>query len=126
MPTVRLRTLRRVVRGLAPPLVVSTMAPVGAVIEALASSPQATAVVVDVSHTVRGTVQLRELVGADADVAIERVMATHDPVMEPERDVDSARLELAARGADRVLVATSDGDLLGVLTRTDLERAARR
>jgi Mg/Co/Ni transporter MgtE len=119
-PTLRLVTLRRLIRKSTPPLIVEASTKTSLVSAALRKSPGATAVVVDSRRVLQGTVRLAELVAAPNDEPIERAMSTTTPQLEPENDTESARLWMDARHTDRVLVVSPDGALMGVLTRGDL------
>jgi CBS domain-containing protein len=125
LPTVRLATLRRLLKTKPAPLVFARDTPLRIVDEALGELPQSTVVLVDRDHALCGVLAAANLPehhdqAARADVA----MSTRIVFLEPEHDVDSALATLEANHADHVVVALA-GELLGVLSRADLERAHR-
>jgi signal-transduction protein with cAMP-binding, CBS, and nucleotidyltransferase domain len=125
LPTVRLATLRRLLETKPAPLVFARDTPLRIVDEALGELPQSTVVLVDRDHSLCGVLAAANLPedhdrAARADVA----MSTRIVFLEPEHDVDAALATLEANHADHVVVALA-GELLGVLSRADLERAHR-
>jgi|SRR5450755_1086635 predicted transcriptional regulator len=124
LPTLRMSTLRRLLRQTVPPIVIDPSTPIATVARTLAALPGATAVLVDASLVLRGTLAIDELDGP-SDHAAEAI-AVKTPMMEPETDLDSARMTMQLAGVDRVLVVAFNGQLLGVITRDDLDRAMKR
>ena len=125
LPTLRLATLRRLLKTKPAPLVFARDTPLRIVDEALGELPQSTVVLVDRDHSLCGVLPVANLAAdhdqtARADVA----MSTSIVFLEPEYDVDSALATLEAHHADHVVVALA-GELFGVLSRADLERAHR-
>jgi predicted transcriptional regulator len=125
LPTLRLATLRRLLKTKPAPLVFARDTPLRIVDEALGELPQSTVVLVDRDHSLCGVLPVANLAkdhdqAARADVA----MSTSIVFLEPEHDVDAALASLEANHADHVVVALA-GELLGVLSRADLERAHR-
>jgi CBS domain-containing protein len=125
LPTVRLATLRRLLKTKPAPLVFARDTPLRIVDEALGELPQSTVVLVDRDHSLCGVLAAANLPddhdqAARADVA----MSTRIVFLEPENDVETALATLQAEHADHVVVALA-GELLGVLSRADLERAQR-
>ena len=124
LPTLRMCTLRRLLRQTVPPIVIDPSTPIATVARTLAASPGAIAVLVDASFVLRGTLALDELDGPSDHVA--EAIAVKTPMMEPETDVDSARITMELAGVNRVLVVAFNGQMLGVITRDDLDRAMKR
>jgi CBS domain-containing protein len=125
LPTVRLATLRRLLKTKPAPLVFARDTPLRIVDEALGELPQSTVVLVDRDHSLCGVLAVANL-PADHDEAARAdvAMSTRIVFLEPEHDVDAALATLDANHADHVVVALA-GELLGVLSRADLERAHR-
>ncbi|MBV8759860.1 MAG: CBS domain-containing protein [Deltaproteobacteria bacterium] len=119
-PTLRLTTLRRLVRSSEPPLIVAASTKTADVSAALKRSPRSTAVIVDEENVLQGTARLADLTAASSDDPIALAMSTTTPQLMPENDVESARLVMDAQHTDRVLVVSSTGGLVGVVTRSDL------
>lgn len=125
LPTLRLATLRRLLKTKPAPLVFARDTPLRIVEEALGELPQSTVVLVDRDHALCGVLAVQDLppdhpLAARADIA----MTTRIVFLEPEHDVDAALATLDAHHADHVVVALA-GELFGVLSRADLERAHR-
>jgi Mg/Co/Ni transporter MgtE len=117
VPTLRLITLRRLLKG-APPPVLESRTPVATMFE----HDAAFAVVVDATRAVCGTVSRDEAWFATDAAPAESVMSTSFVALEPEDDADTAAEALRARNADRVVVIARNGELLGVLTGADIMR----
>jgi hypothetical protein len=107
-PTLRMVTLRRLVARKPLPIVVANGTAASEIFREL---PDAIVVFVDERGVLCGT-QRRADPGAVADA----------PILEPEQDVESARLAMRVHRADRVLVVDASGHLLGVVTDRDLDR----
>jgi CBS domain-containing protein len=125
LTTVRLATLRRVLKTKPAPLVFARDTPLRIIEEALRELPQATVVLVDQDHALCGVLVVADLPnvherGSRADIA----MSTRMVVLQPEHDVEAALASLHTHHAEHVVVALA-GELLGVLSRGDLERAHR-
>jgi CBS domain-containing protein len=122
-PTLRLATLRRLVAHAPPPLVFACDTPIAIVEEALAELPFAKVVLVDAQHALCGVMVAGDLPTERASgVELETVMDTRIVFLAPEHDVEAALATLRAHQAEHVVV-TLAGELLGVLSRADLERA---
>jgi CBS domain-containing protein len=117
-------SLRRLIRDSVPPIVLEPSTPTSTVARMVAARPGAIAVLMDASFVVRGTLALEELHGPSEHAADRLAVTT--PMLEPETDVESARTTMRLAGVDRVLVVAYTGQLLGVITRSDLDRATRR
>ena len=124
LTTVRLATLRRLLRTKPAPLVFARDTPLRIVDEALRELPQATVVLVDRDHALCGVVEVADLLSGDHAARADVAMSTRIVVLEPEHDVEAALATLDAHHADHVVVALA-GALLGVLSRADLQRAHR-
>jgi hypothetical protein len=121
--TLRLVTLRRLVKGTTPPLVFEETTPLESISEALKQTPDATAVLVDTNAVLQGTLRLGEIQELDGDVPAAWVMSRGAPVLEAEDDVDAARCAMSKGSANRVVVIGLTGELLGVLTERDIARS---
>jgi len=127
LPTLRLRTLRRELVGVLPPIVLDARAPLIEVERALIDAGGGLAILVDASGVFQGTVSLAELRAADdGRAAAATRMSSRVPMMEPESEVEGAMRAMGHAGVEHVLVVAADGALLGVLSRRDLERRAAR
>lgn len=122
VPTLRLVTLRQLLRATLPPVVLGVGTSVEFVRRALGEIPGAMGVVVDPASMLVGTITLHELIGCAGDVAIERVMSAATAIVGPEQDIDAARTAMRAHDTDRVIVVDHDGSLLGILHASDLQR----
>src|SRR4051812_45430344 len=122
LPTPRLATLRRLVAHLPPPLVFARETPIAIVQQALWELPFAKVVLVDRDHSPCGVLVARDLPTAPTPKIVEQIMDTRIVVLAPEHDVEGALATLRAHRAEHVVV-TRAGELLGVLSRADLERA---
>lgn len=124
-PTLRLYTLRRLVRRTVPPIIFDHATPIGIVEDVLSQVPSATAVVIDEARVFQGTVRLIDLADRDRTAPIERVMTDVTPILLAEDDIDAAESAMRSFETDRIVVIAPDGELLGVLTDSDLaERRA--
>src|SRR3954468_6223317 len=121
LPTPRLATLRRLVAHLPPPLVFARETPIAIVGRALWELPFAKVVLVDRDHSLCGVLVASDLPPA-ATKTVEQIMDTRIVFLAAEHDVDGALATLRAHRAEHVVV-TLAGELLGVLSRADLERA---
>ncbi len=101
-------TLRRLVGRMPAPIVVDVGTEAS---EIFRRSPDAIVVLFDGNGVLCGTQR-----------AGDAAMVTLSPVLEPEHDVEMARLAMRAHHTDRVLVVTSTGRLLGVAIDRDLPR----
>jgi CBS domain containing-hemolysin-like protein len=125
MPTLRLVTLRRLVRRSAPVTVVHASTTAKTVSVLLRASPRSTAVVVDRDGVLLGTLCLEDLAGVDPSDTADHAMV-EVPIMAPEHDADAALVAMYTHARDRVLVVDADGRLLGVLTRRDVSARTPR
>ena len=124
LPTVRLATLRRLLAGAPSPLVFARDTPLSIIEEALSDVPRARVVLVDRDHSLCGV--LSELpVVCDHAAHADTAMTTRIVYLEPENDLETALATLVIHHADQVVVAL-EGTLLGVVSRTELERAQPR
>lgn len=125
LPTLRLATLRRLLATKPAPLVFAKDTPLRIVEEALGELPQSAVVLVDRDHALCGVLAVADLPAThDGAARAEIAMSTRIVFLEPEHDVVAALATLDAHHADHVVV-TLAGELLGVLSRADLERAHR-
>lgn len=126
MPTLRLVTLRRLVRQAIPPVVLAQDARVVDVERALRLQPGTVAVLVDRSNVLQGTLRLGDLDRAGGDQG-ERAahLMRPAPVLEAEHDIEAARAAMSMSGTDRVVVIGTSGELLGVLTDGDVRVRSR-
>jgi CBS domain-containing protein len=118
--TVRLVTLRRLVRQSAPPITFHEATPVGDVLAALRAAPHAIAILVDNDGVLTGTLNLAEAGRCDRATRARDAASTAAPILAAEDDVGAARE--AMKRSDRALVISAKGELLGVLTARDLVR----
>jgi Mg/Co/Ni transporter MgtE len=123
VPTLRLVTLRRLVKGVAPSLVFEETTPLESIAEALHDDPDATAVLVDRDSVLQGTLRLAELADWEGDVPAAWVMERGAPVLEAENDIEAARYAMRKGDTDRVVIVSPSGELLGILTDRDLTRS---
>jgi CBS domain-containing protein len=125
LPTVRLATLRRLLATKPAPLVFASDTPLRIVEEALRELPLATVVLVDRDHALCGVLVATD-VPAEHEEAMRAsvAMSTKIVVLQPEHDVETALATLDTHHADHAVVALA-GQLMGVLSRGDLERAHR-
>ena len=121
-PTLRLVTLRRLVRGTRPPVVLAQDARVADVRRAFASEPSMVIVLVDDANVLRGTLRLADLSAMNDSCASAGECMRAAPVLQAEDDIDTARCVMSSAATDRVVVIGTGGELLGVLTDRDLER----
>jgi CBS domain-containing protein len=117
-------SLRRLIRDSVPPIVLEPSTPTSTVARMVASRPGAIVMLIHASFVVCVTLALEELEGPSQHAA--DWLAVKTPMLEPETDVESARTTMLLTGVDRVLVVARTGQLLGVITRMDLDRATRR
>lgn len=120
--TLRLVTLRSLLRATIAPVVVGVGTSVEFVRRVLREMPAAICVVVDPTNTLLGAIELHELTACAGDVAVERVMSSATAIVRPEQDVEALRRAMRASDADRVIVVDHDGSLLGALRAGDLNR----
>jgi CBS domain-containing protein len=113
-PTQRLYTLRRLLKGTAPPLIFDESTPLEMVERALLASPSSLAVVVDASNSLCGVFSRSER-GTSCT-------STRAVILEPETEVEGASHTMDTEHVEHVLVVTSAGELLGVVSRRDIDR----
>jgi Mg/Co/Ni transporter MgtE len=113
VPTLRLVTLRRLLAKEEPPAVLEPTATVD-------SLDTRFAVVVD-DGNVRGTLSRDDAWFAPDGARADAVMSTRFVALEPEDDADTALEALRVHDADRVVVISRRGELLGVLTSADMQ-----
>ncbi len=116
-------TLRRLLSGAPAPLVLEAATAIATVARSIGQS-DATAVLVDAALVVRGTLRATDIATPSAHSA--ELIAVKTPMLEPETDLETACSTMLRAGVDRVLVVTVRGQLLGVITRGDVERAVIR
>jgi CBS domain-containing protein len=105
---------------------VATVAPdetVGEVARRIAESGDHSGFPVCTGRQVRGFVSASDLLLADESAAIETVMSTDLMVGHPEMDVDDAARVILRSGIQRLPVVDDDGDLVGIITNTDVLRS---
>lgn len=118
----RLATLRRLVSATNQVLTYVQKAPISEVAQALAGTQGAVAVIVDDEGVLVGTVRPGDLrPGHDPSSTVDSVMFRNAPIMTPDTDVDDAIAMMSESASDRVLVVSTAGELLGILTDSDLE-----
>lgn len=122
LPTLRLVTLRRLVRGTRPPLVFAHDVRVAVVQQAFAREPSTVVVLVDDANVLCGTLRLADLSAMNDGCASVGDVMRVAPVLEAEDDIETARCAMNSAATDRVVVIDTAGELLGVLTDRDLER----
>ncbi|QSG06659.1 CBS domain-containing ParB/RepB/Spo0J family partition protein [Halapricum desulfuricans] len=105
---------------------VSTVTPtstVGEVARRIADSDDHSGLpVTDDSH-VEGFVSASDLLLADDDTEISEVMSTDLLVAHPEMDLDDAARVILRSGIQRLPVVDDDGDLVGIISNTDVIRS---
>lgn len=121
-PTLRLVTLRRLVRGTRPPVVLAQDVRVADVRRAFASEPSTVIVLVDDANVLCGTLRLADLTAMNDCCASAGDVMRAAPVLAAEDDIETARRAMDSAATDRVVVIDTAGELLGVLTDRDLER----
>jgi Mg/Co/Ni transporter MgtE len=126
LPTLRLVTLRHLIPKTAPPLIFDGSTPISVVEAGLRDSPSTVAVLIDESGILRGTICFSDLGAVDGRRRADAVMSTTTPIVEPECDIEEVRVTMATHDADRVVVVTAAGELLGVLTAGDIAQALSR
>ncbi|WP_181686713.1 CBS domain-containing ParB/RepB/Spo0J family partition protein [Halorhabdus salina] len=105
---------------------VATVAPdetVGEVARRIAQSSDHSGFPVCTGRHVQGFVSASDLLLADESAAIETVMSTDLMVGHPEMDVDDAARVILRSGIQRLPVVDDDGDLVGIITNTDVLRS---
>ncbi|QGN06392.1 CBS domain-containing protein [Halorhabdus sp. CBA1104] len=105
---------------------VATVAPdetVGEVARRIAESGDHSGFPVCTGREVQGFVSASDLLLADESVTIETVMSTDLMVGHPEMDVDDAARVILRSGIQRLPVVDDDGDLVGIITNTDVLRS---
>ena len=93
--------------------------------EQLDESGWDTCFVVDEQRVVLGRIG-RGAIRARADVAAEEAMTPGPSTIRPSARLDDVAERMRTHGLTSLPVTTSDGRLVGLLTRTDAERALRR
>ncbi len=126
LPTVRLATLRRLLAGSVLPLVFHRETPLSIIEEALWEVPLAKVVLVDLEGALCGVLTSTDLpLIREPAATAEAAMVERIVFLQPEHDVETALATLKFQHADYVVVALA-GDLIGVLSPSDLERAANK
>lgn len=108
VPTLRIVTLRSLLAHRAP-VVLPADAPAATLARVHADAPAAIVALVDRTGLLIGTRRARD-----------RAIVRDAPQLRAKDDVDTARTALRRAGADRALVVTADGQLLGILGAEDL------
>jgi CBS domain-containing protein len=126
LPTLRLVTLRRLVRGTASPIVFDQETHVDEIEVALQGAPGAVVILVDGAGVLQGTLRLGDLRQLDPAARAAHVMSRGTPMIDAENDIEAARLLMKCSATDRLLVVTPTGELLGVVTDGDLATAPSR
>ncbi|HEY1815695.1 MAG TPA: CBS domain-containing protein [Kofleriaceae bacterium] len=120
--TLRLKTLRRLLGRERPLRVFDAGTSIGEVRWELAGT-SGIAAIVGFDGVLSGTASFEDLSGFDPDVAVGDVMDRAAPTAEAELEVEDAWHLLQERHADRVVVVSPSGELLGILTSAELEAA---
>jgi predicted transcriptional regulator len=121
--TLRLKTLRRLLGRDRTLLVFDATTSIREVRAALALTGDVAAIVAD-GGVLSGTVSMDDVATAeDSDAAIGDVMDRTAPLAPAELEVDDAFALVKEARADRVVVVAPSGELLGILTRAELEAA---
>lgn len=120
--TLRLQTLRRLLRRERPVRVFEATTSIGEVRWELADT-HGIAAIVDAAGVLSGTATLDDLAGGAPDCSVSDVMERTAPTALPELEVEAAWQLLQQRHADRVVVVSPSGELLGILTIADLDAA---
>jgi CBS domain-containing protein len=121
-PTMRLATLRRLVSATNQVLTYDQKVLVSEVADALRTTPGTTAVIIDDDGVLVGTVRLGDLRdGHDPASTVAAVMFRNAPIMTPDTEVSDALAMMSESASDRVLVVSPSGELLGILTDSDLD-----
>ena len=112
--TLRLVTLRRLVRGTCA-VVVPRHVSAATIAHRVRAIGATHAVVVDDAQVVCGVIAAAQVTRGFSQERADAVMSERFVVMAPEDDADEAVAALDAAGAERVVVVAHDGELLGVL-----------
>ena len=105
---------------------VSTVAPTSTVRELatrIADSDDHSGLPVTDDGHVEGFVSASDLLLADDDAPIEEIMSTDLLVAHPEMDLDDAARVILRSGIQRLPVVGNDGDLVGIISNTDVIRS---
>jgi CBS domain-containing protein len=97
--------------------------PMAAVLKRVAATPSAIAVVLNDERVVMGMVDFSEPDGAGHG-PVEAYMQSAPPTVRPHVPLRDAR-DYLHKGENHLLVTTSDGVLLGLLTRAEIESARK-
>jgi CBS domain-containing protein len=87
-------------------------------------SPYPFAVVLSTNRVVLGRVPASHCQG-DADQPVEQVMDPGPKTVRPHRTAETIAHDLAERDLRWTLVTTPEGELIGIVSRIDLEAAAQ-
>lgn len=120
--TLRLRTLRRLLGRDRQLRVFNTAALVGEVRWELANT-RTIAAVVDDDGVLAGTVSVVDIAGFSPDRSVGEVMTTTAPTAAAESEVEDAWQLARKERADRVVVISPKGELLGILSIGELAAA---
>jgi CBS domain-containing protein len=120
-PTLRLRTLRMLLRRTPAPQIFDAWTPVEDI--ALVLQGGGTAVIVDDSNVLCGTLTLDDVASHDPHLPAAELMQAAPLVLLPEEDPEVARVAMSRTHTDRIAVADHRGELLGILSAQDLEAA---
>jgi IMP dehydrogenase len=105
---------------------VSTVDPtetVGTVARRIAASDDHSGLPVTNGNHVEGFVSASDLLLADEDTPISEVMSTDLMVADPEMDLDDAARVILRSGIQRLPVVNADGELVGIISNTDVIRS---
>jgi CBS domain-containing protein len=120
--TLRLKTLRRLLGRDRPLRVFDAGSSIGEVRWELAGTTTIAAIV-GIDGVLSGTASFEDLAGYDPEVVVGDVMDRAAPMAAAEEEVEDAWQLLQERHADRVVVVSPSGELLGILTSSELEAA---
>ncbi|HEY3806896.1 MAG TPA: CBS domain-containing protein [Kofleriaceae bacterium] len=120
--TLRLKTLRRLLGRDRQLRVFDAGTSIGEVRWELAGT-SAIAAIVGIDGVLSGTASFEDLAGFDPEVVVGDVTDRAAPMAEAEAEVEDAWQLLQERHADRVVVVSPSGELLGILTSAELEAA---
>jgi CBS domain-containing protein len=90
----------------------------------IADSRYPFALVLGVGRVLLGRVAASDLTG-DADLSVEHVMDPGPKTVRPHKTAEGTARDLRERGLNWAIVTTPDGELIGVVTRAELEAAVR-
>jgi len=123
--TLRIQTLRRLLARDRPVRVFDATTSIGEVRWELADT-RGIAAIVDDAGVLSGTATLDDLAAGQPDCSVSDVMDREAPTAPAELEVEDAWQLLQQHHADRVVVISPSGELLGILTIAELDAARGR